>query len=60
MFVDQDLRGGVEFRRVLEAEIARCEAFLAVIGPEWLASGDKVLGVLESNAITAVLRQVRL
>jgi cell division septation protein DedD len=42
VFMDLDsLEPGVDYAKVIQATIARCDALLAVIGPGWLHAGDE-------------------
>ena len=41
VFIDiEDIEGGADFARLLDAEVARCDVFLAIIGRRWLEPVD--------------------
>jgi len=41
VFVDVDsIPFGVDFRKHLDEQVAKCDVFLAVIGPEWMGPKD--------------------
>lgn len=41
MDVEGHIRGGDDFVEVLRAQVARCDVFLAIIGPRWLTATDE-------------------
>lgn len=38
------IKPGQDFRRVIAEAVASCDAFVALIGPEWLTAGDDLSG----------------
>ena len=54
MDVDGSIRAGDDFRREIEDRVLRCEVFLAVIGPRWLAALDERGRLDSGNDLTRI------